>query len=95
MWLGTQRPSGEIPAWSFIMQEKTDLAAVRGVLSKAIIETKSRMMAADLKINEDDRNWLEAAVVAEADVDMSDAEAISEFEDTQSEADIDYNKLYD
>ena len=82
MWLGTQRPSGEIPAWSFIM-------------SKAIIETKSRMMAADLKINEDDRNWLEAAVVAEADVDMSDAEAISEFEDTQSEADIDYNKLYD
>jgi hypothetical protein len=71
------------------------LAAVRGVLSKAIIETKSRMMAADLKINEDDRNWLEAAVVAEADVDMSDAEAISEFEDTQSEADIDYNKLYD
>ena len=71
------------------------MAAVRGVLSKAIIETKSRMMAADLKINEDDRNWLEAAVVAEADVDMSDAEAISEFEDTQSEADIDYNKLYD
>jgi IS1 family transposase len=44
MWIGNQRATGEVPAWCFKVDSK-DFGALRGVLAKAIIETKTRLVA--------------------------------------------------
>lgn len=40
MWIGDQRPSGEVPAWSFAVKQDADLIPLKSILSKVIIETK-------------------------------------------------------
>jgi len=72
MWIGEIRKSGEVPAWSFVVQEKATIEGLKGILQKVVIETKTRnMKGADSK--EEDANWLQAAVIADDDdINMSE-----------------------
>lgn len=76
MWIGSQRATGEVPAWCFKVDSK-DFAALRGVLAKAIIETKTRLVASSQE-NDNDADWLNAAVIADDDVEMADSSQASE-----------------
>lgn len=80
MWIGEQRPSGEVPAWSFATKQEADLVPLKSILSKVIIETKTRSLGNSVSQKDEDNadiNWLQAAVIAEDDVEMLDASAIS------------------
>jgi len=68
MWIGQQRSNGEMPAWSFAVKQLGDLQPLKDVLTKAIIETKTRALASSVKVEDsNDNDWLKAAVIAEDD----------------------------
>lgn len=66
MWVGERRANGVIPAWSFVSKTEADIQSLKSILSKVIIETKTRQVASSQEKDESvDNNWLEAAVMAE------------------------------
>lgn len=72
-----------MPAWCFKVDGQ-DFAPFKNVLTKAIIETKTRVVASAVS-DDADTNWLNAAVIAESDVEMVDSSQASE----NSQIDID------
>lgn len=70
-----------------------DLLPVKSILTKAIIETKTRGLASSLKQDDDsDANWLQAAVIADDDVEMVNMSQISiGFDDDQSGSNSNYD----
>lgn len=70
-----------------------DLLPVKSILTKAIIETKTRGLASSLKQDDDsDANWLQAAVIADDDIEMVNMSQISiGFDDDQSGSNSNYD----
>lgn len=44
MWIGQQRKSGEVPAWSFFIKEKQMIEPLKCIMQKIMIETKTRQL---------------------------------------------------
>jgi|LauGreDrversion4_2_1035121.scaffolds.fasta_scaffold188787_2 hypothetical protein len=42
MWVGERRANGVIPAWSFVSKTEADIQSLKSILSKVMIETKTR-----------------------------------------------------
>lgn len=44
MWIGEQRKSGEVPAWSFFIKDQNMIEPTKQILQKVMIETKTRQL---------------------------------------------------
>ena len=85
MWIGKlpgNAPIGsEVPAWSFLVQENTDVPKLKGILTKVIFETN---MQEDIEraCEKEDYSFLEKQVLGDQrDVDVHMSEIDREIED--------------
>ena len=44
MWIGQQKPDGNIPAWIFYLINEQEVEPMRGIITKCLIEMNSQKM---------------------------------------------------
>ena len=85
MWIGKPKadaPIGaEIPAWSFMIQEESQVPLLKGVLTKVIFETNMQQDI-ERECDKADDQYLQSQVIGESepDVPMQDLYKIEDFE---------------
>jgi hypothetical protein len=107
MWIGETRPDGYRPAFCFYFVEPSIIEAMKGVLTKALVETNTLQMFSDLPKSSKssassdadiDAQWLEAQLIADrADVHMEDLgdRDLDDFDIDQLNDELDYIDRYE
>lgn len=87
MWIGKPKPGAEeVPAWSFMIEDREMVPRLKGILTKVIYETN---MQEDIERAQerDDHDYLENQVLGDIaeDADMDGIEKVEEYCWTDSE----------